>query len=259
MQLAYETAGTGPAVVFVHAGIADRRMWASQVPTFAVHFATVTCDLRGFGESEMVDEPYSDRQDLADLLDALSIESAHIVGCSLGGATALEFAVAFPDRVNSLVLVNSAAPGFVPEGGHFEPAEDEEATMAYEAGDLDRAAALEVEMWVVGHSRDGVSVSAEIRDFVFEMNRRALTTDSRRETWISYLEPPAATRLEEVRCPALIVVGELDMPDILPTGEYIAAGIADGRLVSIAGTAHLPNMERPPEFNRVVRDFLTTM
>ena len=258
-RLATEAAGAGHPVVFIHAGIADRRMWVAQVPTFAERFRTITYDMRGFGSSEIVDEPFSHGADLTRLLDALSIESAHLIGCSMGGALALQFAIEHGDRVDSLVLVNSGAPGFVPEDGFFEPPEWEELLAAFKAGDLDRTAELEVEMWVTGVHRSADDVPADIRDAVFEMVRQALQTENRRDEYERSLDPPAGTRLDEVRCPTLVVLGQLDRPDMHSISRHLAAGIADTQFATIDDTAHLPNMERPEEFNRIVLDFLAAI
>ena len=255
-RLVYEAAGQGETVVLVHAGIADRRMWDAQVPAFSERFRTITYDMRGFGESEMVDEPFTHAGDLVELMDSLEVDRAHIIGCSIGASTTLQFAIDYPTRASSLVLVNGDAPGFVPEGGYYDPPQWEKAEAAIEAGDFERAAELEVEMWVVGMFRSPSDVPAEIRDAVYAMDLAALGTESRRAEFGQRPDPPAGTRLTEVQCPALIVVGELDLPDMRPIGEYLADGIAGGSLVTISGAAHLPNMERATEFNRVVLDFL---
>ena len=232
-------------------------MWAPQVPAFSDGFRLVTYDMRGFGESEMVDDRFSHVADLASLLNSLDIHRAHIVGCSIGASTALQFAINYPDRTSSIVLVNGAPPGIVPEGGYYEAPQEGEAEAAIEAGNFERAAALEVEMWVVGMFRPAPDVPIVIRQAVYEMDLVALATESRRAAVEQRPEVPIGTRLADVHCPALIVLGELDLPDMLPIGEHLADGIADARLVTISGTAHLPNMERPAEFNRVVVDFLS--
>ena len=255
--LAYTVAGQGDAVVFIHAGIADRRMWATQVPVFADHFLTVTYDMRGFGESEMVDEKFSHPEDLVHLLDALQIEKAHLVGCSMGGGAALQFAVEHPDRVTGLVLVNANAPGFTPEGDYFEPPQWKEAVAAFERGDLDRSAELEVDIWLSGVYRSPGDMAEAIRDSVLEMNRRAFKTEAQRDQYEEYLAPTAGLRLDEIDCPTLVVLGDLDLPAMRPIAEHLAAGIDGAQLVTMADTAHLPNLEQPDHFNELVLGFLS--
>ncbi len=257
LNLAHDTEGSGHPVVFIHAGIADRGMWAAQVRVFAERFLTVTYDMRGFGESEMVDKEFSHPADLATLLDALRIDRAHLVGCSMGGGAALQFAVEYPGRVTGLVLVNANAPGFTPEGGYFEPPQWKEAVAAFERGDLDRSAELEIDIWLTGMYRSPGDVDEGIRVRVLEMNRRAARTEERRDQHEHYLAPTAGLRLDEIECPTLVVLGDLDVPDMRPTAEHLVAGIDGARLATITAAAHLPNLERPDHFNDVVLGFLS--
>src|ERR671936_3184279 len=108
MQLHYEVAGAGPPVVFVHAGIADSRMWDAQFASFADDFRVVRYDIAGFGRSPLRGGPFCHWRDLVALLDELRIEQAALVGNSFGGRIALDVAIAAPERVSALVLV---APG----------------------------------------------------------------------------------------------------------------------------------------------------
>ena len=103
----YEREGAGPPVVFLHAGVADSRMWDPQVAEFAKHFDVIRPDQRGFGESDLPPVPWSPVADLVSLIDQLELEPAHVVGCSMGGALAIDFALNHPERILSLVLVGS--------------------------------------------------------------------------------------------------------------------------------------------------------
>src|SRR5260221_9539684 len=104
-RIHYETAGAGPALVFVHAGVSDRRMWDPQFETFAADYQVIRFDLRGFGKSKITDGAYSNRADLSRVLDTLGVKKAVLVGCSMGGATALDYALEQPEAVRALVLV----------------------------------------------------------------------------------------------------------------------------------------------------------
>jgi pimeloyl-ACP methyl ester carboxylesterase len=103
--LYYETAGKGPAVVLIHGGNLDRRMWDDQFQTFARHFQVIRYDVRTYGLSDMPTKPYSDVQDLASLLQHLHIKKAHLVGLSLGGRIIIDFALEHPEMVASLVPI----------------------------------------------------------------------------------------------------------------------------------------------------------
>jgi pimeloyl-ACP methyl ester carboxylesterase len=109
--LYYEITGSGRSLVFLHAGIADSRMWDEQFWMFAPTHRVLRYDLRGFGISAPVSGTFSHRQDLCSLLDFLQIGKASLVGLSLGGQLALDFALEWPDRVESLILMAALPRG----------------------------------------------------------------------------------------------------------------------------------------------------
>ena len=253
-RLSYEVCGEGEPLVLVHAGIADRRMWDGQMQAFASDFRTVRYDMRGFGETAMAEGPFSHHEDMRGLLDSLGIERAHLVGCSMGGGAALDFALGHPERVGALVLVGSAVGGFEADFG--PPEQWDELVAADEAGDLERVSELEVEIWVVGPGRRPESVDGAVRNLVYEMNLIALRNEALGLGEEVPPDPPAAERLSEILAPALVVVGDADQPWTLAAADLLATEIPNARKVVMSGTAHLPNMERPVEFSRIVLDFL---
>lgn len=250
----YEVAGEGEPLVLVHAGIADSRMWDEQFAAFAGDYRVIRYDMRGFGRTEMVDGPFSHHEDLRGLLDALGVGRTHAVGCSMGGATLLDLALEYPERVGNLVLAGSAVGGFKPE---FDPPKEwDELVAADEAGDLARVSELEVRMWVVGPERSPEDVEASVRGLVREMNLIALQNEASGlgDEWEP--EPPAADRLPDVQAPTLLIVGEEDQPRIFAAADLLERELPNVRRVSMPGAAHIPNMERPEEFDRLVLDFL---
>ena len=254
-RLAYEVVGEGEPLVLVHAGIADMRMWDPQVGPFAESRRVVRYDMRGFGKSPAVAGPFSHHDDMRGLLDALGVGRAAIVGSSMGGKVAIDFALENPDRVVALVLVASPVGGFEPDTPR--PEEWDEMVAADEAGDLERLSELEVRKWVDGPQRGPDAVDPAVRDLVTEMNLIALRNEEsgllgdERE-----LEPLAAGRLGEIQAPTLVVVGELERPEILAAADLLAGEVPGAEKVVMRGTAHLPSMERPEEFNALVMEFL---
>lgn len=117
-RIHYEVAGEGEPLVLVHAGIADSRMWDDQIGAFAGGYRAIRYDMRGFGQTEMVEGPFSHHEDLRGLLDSLGVGRTHTVGCSMGGGVVLDFALEYPERVGNLILVGSAVGGFNPD---FDP------------------------------------------------------------------------------------------------------------------------------------------
>ncbi len=253
-SIAYEVAGAGHPLILVHAGIADRQMWDEQFDIFAQHYRVIRYDMRGYGQTPMVAGPFAHWRDLHALLVALDISRAYLLGCSLGGSTVLDCALEYPDMAAALIIVGSAPSGygFVGEPPLQLPALD----AALKAGNLREAAELEVQIWVDGRQRTPDQVEPSVRDRVREMNIIALGSALAELGEPEPLDPPALGRLAEISAPTLLVVGDLDEPNILAAVDQLASTIPGASRAVIPGTAHFPNMERPDEFNQVVSDFL---
>jgi 3-oxoadipate enol-lactonase len=220
-------------------------MWDRQVAVFTPNFTVVRCDLRGFGDSPLPAGPLSFSRDLRELLDELAIDRCALVGSSFGGRVALDFAVAHAERVTKLVLVAAALRDFdwSPQMRSYFAAEDE----ALERGDIDGAIELNLEMWVQPH----------LHDFIRPMQRRAFEVQlAGPDEGEAALEPAASTRLGDLRMPTLVLVGDRDVRDFQELAERFAREIPSARLEVIEGAGHLPSLERPDEFDRLLAEFL---
>jgi pimeloyl-ACP methyl ester carboxylesterase len=252
-RIHYERSGTGFPVLFIHAGIADSRMWGPQARAFAEHFDMVRPDLRGFGDTALPPAPYSGIADLSALLDHLHIDRAHVVGCSMGGTLALDLALEHRQRVQRLVLVAAGVSGS--NLGAADAALFAEVEEADKAGDMNAVNRAEVRLWVDGPRRREGSAPATMRALVLDMNGRSLHTD-----WASAesqpIDRPAIGRLSEITAPTLVIVGDQDLPHCLANADLITSKVPGARKVIIKDAAHLPSLERPEEFNRVVLAFL---
>ncbi|HET7857163.1 MAG TPA: alpha/beta fold hydrolase [Gaiellaceae bacterium] len=251
-----EQAGEGPPVVLVHAGICDSRMWDPQWRTFPRSHTTIRYDLRGFGRSPLLPGPFSHARDLVGLLDELDLEQTALVGNSQGGQTALEVAVAEPDRVERLVLIDPGLPGHSWSQDTRAGWAEEEA--AYLRGDLDAAAEIAVQMWVVGPGRSADDVDPGVQGRVREMQQRAyeLELATGKDAQEELLVENLLERAREIKAPTLVLTGEEDREDMQAIADRLAAEIPDARRASIPGAAHLPSLERPDEFDRLVLEFL---
>lgn len=250
--LAYDEAGTGHPLLLVHAGIVDRRMWDAVVGPLSGRFRVIRPDMRGFGETPNPNGSYANWRDLAELLRELGAVPAHVVGLSMGGSAVLDLAIAEPELVDRLVLM---APGLA--GWEFSAslrAEWDEEEAAWERGDLDEVAWINVRTWLDGPIRVGAAAPT-VRQAVFEMQRHALDLDND-DAVAEQMDPPARARLHEVRVPTLVMVGELDQPDMMGIGEHLAAEIPGARLVRLPGVAHVPPMEAPEQFLVAIGEFL---
>jgi 3-oxoadipate enol-lactonase len=254
-RLFYEAAGTGRPIVLAHAGIADSRMWDNQMAAFADEFKVVRYDLRGFGQSSIPPAEYAHHDDLLGLMQALGIPSAILAGASMGGDVVTALALEHPEAVDALILVNSLV-------GTAERSDDLRAgwkavDAAFESGDVEGAIELELRMWVDGPARSPEEVDPAVRERVRVMDSDLFTRIAEQEEASERdLDPPASTRLVEIRVPTLVIAGEEDQPEALASADALATGIEGARKVTIPGAAHLPSMERPAEFNRIVLNFI---
>ena len=248
----YATPTPTETLVLIHAGIVDCRMWDRQLDAFARRYRTVRYDMRGFGRTVVEERvPYSHHEDLRALLDVLGAGRALLVGCSMGARTAIDFALLYPERTQALVLVGPTVGGFEPD---VDP--PEELVAADEAGDLERLSELEVRVWVDGPYRDPGGVDPAVRDLVRDMNLIALKNEASGVGDERQPETPAVDRLAEIRVPTLVIVGDLDQPETVAAADLLEERLPNARKVVMPGTAHLPNMERPEDFNRIVLGFL---
>jgi 3-oxoadipate enol-lactonase len=256
-DLHVEHAGEGSPVVLLHEGIADSRMWEPQWAEYSKRFRTVRYDMRGFGQSPAAVGTFSLSGDLVQLLDSLELGPATLIGVSIGGAVAMETTIARPDLVSRLVLVAPGLRGF--EMSDETKAGWQEEESALERGDVEAAVEINMRMWVDGPSRPADEVDPELRTKVAEMQRRAIEIylEAGEEGEHQPLVEGWGERLAEIAVPTLLIVGELDRPEMLEIAERLEAEIPNARRVTIPGTAHVPTMERPEEFDRIVLDFLS--
>ncbi len=255
-KIHYEICGDGMPLIMLHAGIADSRMWDVQFDFFSRYFRVIRYDARGYGRTEVVEGGYSQHDDLYGLMRFLGIERAFLMGCSMGGGAILDFALAHPGMVGALIPVCSSVSGSYAQS---TPPEVRDAIgQAYMHGDLDACAEILIRVWVDGPLRAPEDVSAEIRDKVREMMLIFLQTPDGVGVE-KPANPPAINRLGEIRAPSLVVYGDLDQPNILTVAGLLTSRIAGARKAVITGTAHVPNMEKPKEFNQIVLDFLSDL
>lgn len=256
-RMYYETAGAGAPVMFCHAGFVDSQMWDGQWAAFAERYRVVRFDMRGYGQSDLPGAPISRRADLLRLLDHLDIGQATLVGCSLGGEIALDFALEHAERVAALILVSTAPSGFAMQGA--PPRYLLEMLGAAQAGDIELAAELQCRIWIDGSFREPDQVDPQVRERALAMSRIPLAHNTMLRIDaepLNPLDPAAAERLGELAAPTLIVVGALDDPELLRAAQVLASAIPHASQQIIPASAHMPSMEQPASFNRLALEFL---
>lgn len=252
-ELFYEVKGEGESLLLIHAGIADSRMWDEQFEEFARHYRVIRYDMRGYGRTKFPGGNYANHEDAAGLLDYLGIDTVSLVGISFGGRVALDFTLAYPDRVKALVLGAPSLAGYDFSAEIEQFGIEEEA--ALEQGDLAAATELNLRTWVDGPHRTPAEVSPAVRERVREMQYHAFAIPFPEGASPQFLQPPALERLTELRVPTLILVGALDVPDMLAIAGHLAAHIPGAQQEIMPGVAHMLSMEKPELFNQQVLNF----
>lgn len=247
----YEIAGAGTAVVLIHGFTLDSRMWDGQVAALAGRHRVVRYDMRGFGRSDPPgEESYSAAQDLSELLEYLGVDAAAIVGLSLGGAVAIDFALTYPNAIRALVLVDSTVGGW-----QWSPEWNERVGPVWSAG-KDLGAEAAKELWL------GLPMfSPALEQAESGLRLRHMVSDYSGWHWLHedpqrHLDPPALQRLPEIAAPTLVLVGERDEPDFHATANALTAGVSNAEQVVIPRVGHVANMEVAEQFNVVLNQFL---
>lgn len=251
-------AGEGRSIVFLHAGAADRRMWWSQLAVFSDANCVVAYDRRGFGDTRYKAEAHSNVRDLDVLLEALEIEQAILVGCSLGGKVAIDYALSYPDRVDGLVLVAPAISG-APQPTTYPPKirklvhEMENAELGADKDWLNR---MYAHAWLDGPAQTEGRVGGNLRQLFLDMNGIALRADPAGKDGDNL---DGYSRFRELKIPIEIVSGEFDFPHINERSLKLSGQARRAHLSVMPGVAHFPSLEEPAKFNTLLKRALKRM
>ncbi len=253
VRLRYTQSGEGHPVVFIHGGCIDRRMWQGQINPIGASYTVVTYDLRGHGESEAPATGYSLAnlaKDLRGLLQALNITKPTLVGQSLGGNVAVEYALTYPGEVTTLVLVDSGLEGFGYSKeweGHRERRRALIATDGVGEG-LVRA--------LMGGPRfEFLRRDAGKRELVRQM-LLAWSGKNWLEEGVAPASNPHANRLKELKVPTFVLVGERDDEAFQQIAQRLTEEILVTRKALVPEAGHLAPLENPEAFNDLLLDFL---
>jgi 3-oxoadipate enol-lactonase len=250
--LCCQIAGNGPdAVIFVHGFGLDRRMWTPIVSSFARDHIVVTYDLRGFGESSMPTVPYSHASDLARLLKTLGLRKAHVVGFSLGGTVALDFALSHQNRVLTLTLANSIPAGFPRAAAPISTGRALRQAAAVRG--VAEAKRRFVEGPLFKYSNSSGATTALIPIIADYSGWHWLNEDSCQ--WLMSASEGTLRRLE---MPTLVITSSGDRPDVRRAGDWLHRGIRGAQLAVLYGVGHFAPIETAEPFVRLVRDFISS-
>jgi pimeloyl-ACP methyl ester carboxylesterase len=250
-RLHNEVAGTGEPVVLIHGLGSDLRVWDAQFPVFAQHNRVLRYDIRGHGKSALpTSEPYAHADDLKALLDHCDMSRAHVIGQSIGGEIAINFALAYPERVQSLVLVDSTISG-------FQWSDDWNASwlpVFAAASTKGKEGILELALRhpLFASAMENPAVAPRLTQILSEYSAwHFLNADP-----VQHPERPAIQRLDQIRMPTLIIVGEHDLPDFHAIAAILQQHIPIATRLDVAGVGHVVPMEAPERLNEMTLGFL---
>ena len=249
MLLSHDVEGSGPAILLLHSGVADRRMWDDLVPALGHAFTVVRADFRGFGQTPMPPGEYADADDLDTLLDHLGIVDAAVVGSSFGGRVALELATLHPARVSSLVLLCAAYRGVEATADVQAFGAQEDSLL--ESGDVEGAVELNVRTFL------GPDADERTRERLAGMQRRAFEVQLAAEEQ----DPPPAPRRVQVdpsaiAVPTVVVSGARDLDLFREIAAVLVREIPGAEAVELEWAGHLPSLERPDTVLALLLDVL---
>lgn len=255
-RLFYRAAGRGRPVVFVGlGGGVDSRIWQSQMNALSDRYRVIAYDARGFGRSDAPARPYSNAADLVQLVRALDLRPACVVGLSAGGGVAIDAVLLEPARFNCLVVVGSVVGG-TRFSEAFLARERRNAVPA-ERADYHGVA----DNWIAdpySMPTAGLAVRAHYRDLRLDPgNLRVYGYPESASARVA--QPPAVGRLGEIRTPTLVVIGARDHPDIVRISEVLARDIPGARRTIVPDAGHLLPLERPHEVTRMLDSFIGSL
>lgn len=248
-KLFYELAGEGENIVLLHDGMVNREIWDEQFPLLAKTFRVVRYDRRGYGKSSDPEVKYSHIEDLNQLFIHLKIDRAIIFGMSSGGRLAIDFTLTYPEKVTGLVLVGAVVSGFGytshmhTRGGHFDPRKFTDPVKVNE-------------YFIMDDPYEIYSENTSAKERVMKL----LPNFARENRVPTQPAAKVAVRsLSDIKVPALILVGEYDIPDVHAHAGVINTGIANSKREIIPRSGHLIPIEQPVLFNEAIMEFLDNL
>ncbi len=259
-KLYWETAGTGETIVLIHGSFGDRRFWNNQLKALSKKYRVLRYDLRGYGKSALPqpDQTYTDADDLKALLDFLGIGKAHICGLSLGSIVAIDFALAYPGKIISLIACGPRVAGDG-DGEYRTRYHDTVSAVIQQATAILKEKGVQDAtdyLWTGQNVMSKSIVSSNTRTAMIQMGYEY--------SWWRYLYsskrelvfPTGIKDLNKITIPTLVVTAEYDLELCKHVAGVIAKEIPQAKLISIKNAGHMMNMDNPGQFNKSVFKFI---
>ncbi len=252
--LAFDERGSGPAIVLVHGHPFSRRMWHGQLESLSDTFRVIAPDLPGYGESPVRGTTARPR-DLADavveLMDAIGVDRATVVGLSLGGLVAMELGLGNPERVTGVVLTATTAAPLTPEEAEMRRAT---AARVERDGMLDHALEMAGRLFGPAARREPSLVLPILETMLTTSPAGAAAALRGRAE-----RPPYDRLLRDLRVPALVLAGDADSFSTAEITAQLVASLPGPEVLILPGVGHMPNLEAPERFDEAVRAFTTSL
>lgn len=254
-KFGYDDTGDGDALVLIHGHPFDRSMWHPQTAAFGSQYRIIAPDLRGYGESQTNDDKTMLEEfarDIAALLDILKVENIVLCGLSMGGQIALAFYQLFQQKVRALILADT-----------FAQLDDEERRQArYDTAErllregMDKYADEVLPKMIAAETiKQQPKVAAHVLSMMRDTSPKGAAAALRGRAERSDYTP----LLPEISVPTLIVVGSRDEFTPVSDAEFMRDRIPNSKMAVIEGAGHMPNLENPVEFNRIVAELIKTL
>lgn len=247
-ELYFESTGEGEPLIFIHAGFSDRRDWNHQIEPFGKEFNTIVYDQRGSGKSSVPTIPFSPADDLKAIMDHLKITKTAVIGHSLGGTIALDFALQYPERVSSLILV---APGL---NGHVWSTEHSEwFKTIWSLSQLAEMTKQAMSASFYMLAMDNPDIKSEIEMITKENLEKILAWKNFDLQWFF---PEPISKLKELKTPTFVAYGNKDSQDIKQIVHTLSENLPNIKVIQVQNADHLLNFEQPHELNTLILNFL---
>lgn len=249
-EISVDKSGTGEeAVLFIHAGIADRRMWLNETKSLAHQYFIINIDLPGFGKSKILGNEIEYTSIIQSVIEFYQLQKVTIVAASFGAKIAIDFYLIFSEYVTRMVLISPAVSGW----------EDSAEITEYEymeenLNSLPELVELNYNFWI-NRGRDAESIGAGIKALMYTMLFDILFRSNQDVKEVELISNSLKC-IENIRRPVLIINGEKDVSDFIMIGKILLSKIPNAKLKVIPEAAHLPNLENPALFTRYLLDFL---
>ena len=252
-----EEQGIGNALILLHGGHMDHRMWESQVNKFKDSYRVITIDMRGNGMTENGPSDYQNAEAMLEVMKYLGIDKASFVGLSMGGIAAIDFTLAHPDKVDKLVLASSGVIGWThiyTDFGllHYNRAMSEAKIKGDTAAYIDNF----VKAWTDGSQRTPEQVNPEVRALTSQL----VTENVKKGKWQYFpfftVDPTQMKRLSSIKLPTLLITGDKDMKDVSIISDEMQKLITGSKRLVISDAGQMVNLEQPEKFNEAVLKFL---